>query len=239
MKKIIYLSLIVLNLTLNGFGDFHEPFVRLFASTRARIYQEVYEGKITSREQLDASLKDFKDRKLKIPLKDIEHDIFVANILGHMFQARLYLRDFDKEALIEKLKEHMQRAINAGSEFALSDACKINRNTSLAVCLKAMQLMLSNNIQDCVILRRVCEQAFEGKNYKDILKDIFARDVDIPDVYPEADRGIFIPSPEKLEFTKDTINRLVKFLESHVEKSNPFYETIKTALESWRNQCES
>ena len=81
-------------------------------------------------------------------------------------------------------------------------------------------------------------QSFKEQSYKDVLKNIFGRDIDIPQDYPEADRGIFIPSPEKLEFSKATLERLTMFLNDKC-KADPFYEVIKSALEFWSTQCEN
>lgn len=227
------------SLILNSFADFNEPFIRLFAPIRARIYKEVCEGKITDKSQLFETFFKFKCRELKPKLKDVEYNIFVANILSNMYRNEKYLKDFPKEEVIEELKMRMQEAINAGSIYALSDGYEMAEKMPLSICIKAMRLMLTNTIQDCVRLRWACEQSFEGQSYKDILKAIFGRDIDIPQDYPEADRGIFIPSPEKLELSNATIDRLIAFLESKCQDSVLFYEIIKSALESWRTQCEN
>lgn len=238
MRK-LFINLFVFNLTLNSFADFNEPFIRLFAPIRARICREICEGKIITKSQLDVCLQEFKDRKLKTPLKDVEYDIFVVNILCNMYKDNKFLTDFSEEDVIKELKIFMQKAIEAGSVYALSDAYEIAKNMPLSICIKAMRLLLTNTIQDCVRLRWACEQSFEGQSYQDVLKNIFGRDIDIPQDYPEADRGIFIPSPEKLEFNNATLDRLMAFLKNKCQDSDPFYDIIKSSLESWRTQCKN
>lgn len=236
--KNLFIGLFILGLTLNGFADFGDPDVRLFAPIRARIYREICEGKIANKGQLEGRFQEFRGRKLKTPIKDVEYNTFVANVLANMYRNEKFLEDFPKEEVIEKLKMHMQKAIEAGSEYALSDAYEMTGKAHLSVCIKAMRLLLTNTIQDCVRLRWACEQSFKGQRYEDVLKDIFDRDIDIPQDYPESDRGIFIPSPEKLEFNNATIDRLTTFLNDKCQ-TDPFYEVIKFSLESWRKQCKN
>lgn len=236
--KNLFIGLFILGLTLNGFADFGDPDVRLFAPIRARIYREICEGEIANKSQLDVCFKEFRDRKLKTPLKDVEYSTFVANVLANMYRNKKFLEEFSKKEVIEELKMHMQKAIEAGCEYALSDAYEMTEKTHLSVCIKAMRLLLTNTIQDCVRLRWACEQSFKGQSYKDVLKDIFDRDIDIPQDYPESDRGIFIPSLEKLEFNKATLVRLTKFLNDECQ-ADPFYEVIKSSLESWSTQCKN
>lgn len=212
-------------------------YVTIVIPIRARIYRKICEGEIGTKSQLDVCFQEFKDRKLKTLLKDVEYDVFVANIFCNMYKDKKFLTDFSEEEVIKELKIFMQKEIKEGSEDALWDFYQITQ-TPLAVCIKAMQLLLTNTIQDCVRLRWACEQSFKGQSYKDVLKDIFGRDIDIPQDYPESDRGIFIPSPEKLEFNKATLDRLTTFLNDKCQ-ADPFYEIIKLSLESWHKQCKN
>ena len=222
------------SLTLNSFADFKEKNIRLFTDSRELIYRNFRERKIVSKIQLIESIQDFIDEPWDVPLKKMENNEFVANIFWYMYAHKIFLTDFSEEEVIKELKIFMTEAIKEGSEDVLDILYRITE-TSLAVCIKAMQLMLTNDLYDYIRLCRICEQWFKGR-YEKVLKDILGRDdIVILRSYPKNLR--FAPSPVKLEFNTVTLGRLKKFLKDKCQ-GDDFYEVIELLLEDWYNRCE-
>lgn len=215
--------------SMEGFSYPHREFV----GTSNSLFDEVSSGSINTLDQLVNRI-DSLDRS---KMKDVEFNTVAVRVLWRVSGTPSLCERFGKKQLVDKMIPYAGEAAKNGSIRIFPMICSIAGDGVASVCSRAMRLMLTNELRDCVLVKQEVLSAFPS-NSEEKLREIFGVDANIPDDYPEDDRGRFRPSPVPFSFSKENIRRLELFLANNSSDDAKITELLNGALQKWEKMAE-